>query len=909
MRLFHLSFFLTVFISILGFGQSSSIIVSPIGDQEVFEGARITVYFSTLKYFEEDVTMESENLPGFGTLINDGHGAGRIIFDATEGDAGQYLIDLVIRSGALYHRSEFLLNVRKIPEGASVYYVDPVTGSNDNPGTASQPFKTLTLLLNTKINLFKDNTFFFLRSGYHGVPVFQGTYQNPIYVLAEKGNTPGVKRMNFSFTTGWYVSGLSVSPQVNGQLDNTTLINVFAGSRNIILTNCYIYSIEDSGGWTSNNDWYNYCGNGILCSGKQCVFKNNFFKNTWFTVEMRKPDVDFVYNVIDYFGADAIRALHNDQTIAYNQIKNATVFDYNDPNRPQHDDGIQSYTFSAPVKNVQIIGNQIVDIADPHITLPTEIMQGIVDFDGFAEDWRIENNLVITHHAHGIALYGAKNCKVVNNSVIRNPFNLFSQTFKPWIRINPRKQDAGGERSFGNLVRNNIMATYQDEGKDQATVDHNRVGSDYQNIYKDYAGWDFHLAQSEATIDAGWSEDAPTRDIEGNIRPEDTPDLGCFEYDGVPGMIGYGDWPCDVTIDDVTNRSIKISWPPAISDNGIAYYEVYTNEKPEKTIDTGYLATGLIPGTLNDLRVIAIDKLGRKVANGCGISVTLPESQFSEEIVLRPTYKDQLVKSNERLPWVGMPYHRIGGYFGQQDAVAVLPLELPVIPDGYTITDVDFSVVLDAIVGNPDYLIDLYLIDKRQKEDVMEEDFWQGDYGTDALSVPIQKAFLGTIASGVISLSAAAKEKLKEQLMSFYENGNPAGEYIFLRMNADKDNCQNNTYYSVISSDHLDVGLHPEMRITIQKTSGEDTPLNESEPVVFPNPANEKVFLEYHNKSTKPIYLTILDVMGRKIKSMEIPSASTPIKIVDYGALTPGLYYVKIAIDERIITKKMIIQK
>ncbi|MEZ4907257.1 MAG: hypothetical protein R2771_06390 [Saprospiraceae bacterium] len=81
--------------------------------------------------------------------------------------------------------------------------------------------------------------------------------------------------------------------------------------------------------------------------------------------------------------------------------------------------------------NINIIGNQVTDISYDDLPLQTTVMQGLVDFDGFAENWVIENNLVVIHHPHGISLYGATNCKIINNTVVKNPFRKYFTTENP----------------------------------------------------------------------------------------------------------------------------------------------------------------------------------------------------------------------------------------------------------------------------------------------------------------------------------------------------------------------------------------------------------------------------------------------------------------------------------------------
>ena len=850
--------------------QNSNIIISPIGQQTAYEESRVTVYFSTLKHFDA-IDFTTTGLPAFGDITYDQTGNGQIVLDPGIGDEGTYSIDLIAQSGSLSNTISFNLDVKSIDKNAAtIFYIDPQLGSDNASGTESDPFKTLTDFLITKNALLDDNSYVFLKSGFHGSPVFVGTRDKPVKILAAAGHIPRVKKLNFSFTQNWYISGLDISPQNEEKSDNETLINIFAGSKFIEITNSNIYAIDDASVWTTNEMWYAGSGNGILSSGTECLFRNNYFKNTWFTVEMRKQYNEFSYNIINWFGADAVRTIASNQTVSFNQIKNATVYDYDHPTRPQHDDAIQSWTFNNPVKNNKIIGNQIADIADPNLPLPTEIMQGIADFDGYAEDWEVTNNLVITHHAHGIALYGAKNCNISNNTVTRNPFNLYFQNFKPWIRLNPRKVDVGNDPSFGNLVRNNIMSTFQDENLEPATIDHNTITANYTSIYTDYNNWDFTLADNSPAIDAGNIRSTPATDQQGRLRNIDQPDTGCFEKGASLTDREKPSAPSNIQF-VAGQTEITLNWDNSSDNTGVSYYKTTIDGNKSYTSITNSLqVTRLDPSQEYDISIVAVDEFGNESEAITTIASTVDEELMTVHFV--PAYRhDQLVKSNLKLMWVGMKTLNIGDYDGSSDAAAVIPFQLPCIDSDRSIVSADVMVNLEEIVGTPIGSIDAYLVEMRAKSDVLTTDYYQGSYGIDAIGTPIAESFLSSDSEGMVNMTEEQQVNLGTEIAKLYDSG-ACNKFAFVRLNSNVENEISNSYYSISSADNLNGLQRPLIKIISSLPSSSkieeinlglsiiSNPVIDNEIVI--NKSNifnvEETLLEIHNSQGQKIYSNIV---------------------------------------------------
>ena len=221
---------------------------------------------------------------------------------------------------------------------------------------------------------------------------------------------------------------------------------------------------------------------------------------------------------------DGLRGLADFCVFENNTVKNCYAIDAN------HDDGFQSYSGGSGgvkvgqgvVRGVVLRSNTFISYTDPAQPFKAA-MQGIGCFDGMFEDWIIENNVVVTDMWHGIALYGAVNCRIVNNTVVKNPINAAART--PWIQISPHKHK---QPSTGNLVRNNFTPTLNADAS-VGTIDHNLLTSDYAAHFVDYAHFDLRLKSTSAAIDHGDPKNAPAVDRDQRPRTA-SPDIGAYEY-------------------------------------------------------------------------------------------------------------------------------------------------------------------------------------------------------------------------------------------------------------------------------------------------------------------------------------------------------------------------------------------
>jgi hypothetical protein len=183
-----------------------------------------------------------------------------------------------------------------------------------------------------------------------------------------------------------------------------------------------------------------------------------------------------------------------------------------------------------------------------------------INCDGI-QNSRIQNNVLFNAHASGISLYmgdaaeASKNDTVVNNTIIMASDGRWA------ININ---SGSTGCVLYNNILYNNHSfrgsITIDQTSLAGFTSDYNavmdRLSPDGDNTTLTLAAWrtqtgedlhsivatplqlfvntamnDYHLKTGAPAIDKGTSADAPSKDIEGNLRPQgNAVDIGAYEY-------------------------------------------------------------------------------------------------------------------------------------------------------------------------------------------------------------------------------------------------------------------------------------------------------------------------------------------------------------------------------------------
>lgn len=484
---------------------------------------------------------------------------------------------------------------------ATNYYCDPNLGSMSNNGSSSAPWSTLHDVFAAG-KTFDPGDIIYLRTGNHGFAVVEGANDDYVEIRAEDGQEPVLERIRFgnNHAVNWILDGVTIS-SVNAEDYPENLIDLYPGSSFITIKNCRIHSVEDVTGWTREN-WRNMANTGIRAQGNNHLIIDNEIKNVYLGASIESPNTRFEGNTIQNFTIDGLRGLASYCTYEANRITDAMVVYENNEN---HYDGFQSYTCcpvgSDTIFGVQIKRNTIITITDPNRPFQGT-MQGIGCFDGMFADWEVENNLVVVDHWHGISLYGAINCKIINNTVI-DPDGA-NGIGPSWIKIDAHGVDNtvnSGALSTGNIIRNNIvnqLANADNIGE----VDHNDliggVLSTYDDYFVDAQSLDFHLLETAPAVDSGSDMGAPDVDIENNPRPEGLGfDNGAYEYrmpDATNNPLGfssqYGVYPNPAT----SQVEIFVPSPTTIAifdwKGAVVYSEL---DIESKSINISQLAAGI----------------------------------------------------------------------------------------------------------------------------------------------------------------------------------------------------------------------------------------------------------------------------------------------------------------------------
>ncbi|MEK7950327.1 right-handed parallel beta-helix repeat-containing protein [Luteolibacter sp. Y139] len=429
---------------------------------------------------------------------------------------------------------------------AATYHVDPATGNMSNPGTASQPWSTLEAVF-TANKTFAAGDEILLYSGYHGAPIVKGNNSDFVKIRPAAGATPKLKNLIVRSGSRWDISGLDICPE--HQAAGTTytsapLVEIESSANYITMHDCLTRGALSTSGWSIDN-WKNLAGRGIRTAATNTLLENNRIEVSSHALTVRRT-ASFTTvrkNTIKGFSCDGMQALADDCLYEGNTITDGYIFD----NAHNHDDFFQSWSVGSDgftsgegtIARVTVRGNLFISRTDRNQPYPTE-PQGIGLFDGYYQDWVIENNVIATNAGHGIAIYGAIDCKVVNNTVIENPFNAPSST-RPWIKIAAHKTRT--TPSTGNLVRNNITAKPVDPVADSSTVDYNQTTTSYTSYFADFSNFDFKLKSTSPAKDAGTTASAPLTDIAGTVRSAPY-DLGAYEFGASSGAAGttYASW-------------------------------------------------------------------------------------------------------------------------------------------------------------------------------------------------------------------------------------------------------------------------------------------------------------------------------------------------------------------------------
>ena len=418
---------------------------------------------------------------------------------------------------------------------ATVYYVAP-TGSNSNPGTEDQPWRTIQKAADT---LVAGDTVHIKAGTYQErvVPQNPGSAGNIIVYTAYPGDTATIDGASISVPEwgGLFdmsgksyirVSGLRIMNAGPGPHNPGILAD---GSSHIVIDNNVVSNTSDSGISVWNSEDVTVDNNEVegACYGG--------------------------YNEsISVGGTDGFEVKHNhvihgqkEGICAKDGSRNGKVFG----NRV-HDTGAVGIYVDAWDKhtyNIEVFDNLVHDTtAGNGFSLASET-------GGMLENIRVYNNIAYHNRYIGLSIsingpggpqgeHPMNDIHVVNNTLSDNGW----ETWGGGIAVdNPDAQDVVIRNNIGsqNIYFQIVVGSAVEA--ENVTIDHNLIdgyrgteGETYGNQYVEGdpmfvypAGADFHLRQESPAIDQGSPADAPAMDFEGHPRPYGAGyDIGADEY-------------------------------------------------------------------------------------------------------------------------------------------------------------------------------------------------------------------------------------------------------------------------------------------------------------------------------------------------------------------------------------------
>lgn len=404
------------------------------------------------------------------------------------------------------------------------------SGDLSNPGTLDAPWPSLQALADARA-LPTSGTLCLL-PGHHGAPVLRQLAASELHIVATVPQEAELSSLQLVGVCAVRFQGLLVRGtdiDINQDERDYWLISADASSTDLVFQDLLIESAQDSSTWTIS-DWTTRTKSGVDLRGERVQVLDTQIRNTHHALSLRGDHALVQGCLVDNFGGDGIRGLGSHSTYAWNTVRDAYVDAY----ETQHDDAFQAYELEGDpkIEDVWIHHNQFLLFADPLTDFVLEqglvgtLMQGILLSDGYADGWVVENNLVVNANYHGISLYGGRNCRIQNNTVVRHPDMPVDSG--PWIRISD--QSKTGQENFENVIRNNVAAMLTPWDYDESSTVQANLELDDLSLFVDAAGMDFALAAGSEAVDAGVETDLQELDLAGQMRLSGTaPDLGAYE--------------------------------------------------------------------------------------------------------------------------------------------------------------------------------------------------------------------------------------------------------------------------------------------------------------------------------------------------------------------------------------------
>ncbi len=409
-----------------------------------------------------------------------------------------------------------------VPGWAATYYVAP-QGTTISPtanGSEAKPWGSV----DSAIKVVKGGDTILLMDGLHGgLKIYNIAFESPVTIRSMNGKKARLEWILLQGTTSNYVfRDLSIWPSNPDILVRKRLIETYDSVADITFDNLDVRGSADAASYPSwtLDQWNKRNVGAFFAGGPRTRIINNQVTGISFGIQTLGNDSLIANNSVSGFSGDALRALGQQNIVRNNNVTDCVQINDN------HSDGFQSWKRTVPVDGLVVDGNKILEWSNS-ISNPLRCkLQGIGLFDGFYENLIIQNNIVSVSAYHGISVYGARNAKIINNTVVSASGNPAKS---PWLRVFPHRD---GTPSTDVMVANNLAMSFG--GTSNTT---NRVASVSNTVitypatmFSDVKRFNYVPKAASGYIDTANMLYAPKTDIMGAARPYGKgPDRGAFE--------------------------------------------------------------------------------------------------------------------------------------------------------------------------------------------------------------------------------------------------------------------------------------------------------------------------------------------------------------------------------------------
>lgn len=390
------------------------------------------------------------------------------------------------------------------------HFVNPSSAGGAADGSAVSPWSDLQEVLDE--NTIQAGDRVILAGGVYGRLLIQNREMSEMTsVVVAEGQQAIFENVEIKGSANWSLTGFTVTSEGLREQGERYHVRIDKNSRHIKIDSFTIYTVEDISDW-STDDWNEKALDGIFSEAEYADIRNNKISNVNFGISTLGKHSIVANNEVKNFSGDGLRGLGDHSLFEENVVKNCYQVNSN------HSDGFQSWSTGADgrpgtgvIKDVTFRRNLILNFEDFNQPFVCKL-EGIGMFDGVYEDWTIENNIIAVDNWHGISVFGARNVRIKNNTVMDIDY------FPPGPATITIISVSEGDPADASLVANNVANEIKIEGEGVERFGNIEI-DDLDDVFVDIDDGDLRLPEDSEVIDNGEPDPKMTVDYFGNSRP------------------------------------------------------------------------------------------------------------------------------------------------------------------------------------------------------------------------------------------------------------------------------------------------------------------------------------------------------------------------------------------------------